>query len=199
MQPRTFVLGLGNVLMGDDGFGPAVIDAFTARYDVGPGVEVVDLGTPGLDLTPWLADAAHVIIVDTVKADLAPGTLRIYDKADLTRHAPFARTGPHDPGVKECVLTLEFAGRAPDHITIVGAVPSECGMSLELSHPLRASVPAAVEAVAAALTTHGDVVWRRPEDPTPRTLSAPRAFFPPTARSAAFPPPDSRRPAAKPE
>ena len=163
MQTRTFVLGLGNVLMGDDGFGPAVIHAFSRRYAVGPDVEVVDLGTPGLDLTPWLADAAHVVIVDTVKAALEPGTLRLYDKADLTRHAPFARTGPHDPGVKECVLTLEFAGRAPTHMTVVGAVPGECGMSLELSPPLRASVPAAVEAVAAALTHHGDAVWLRPE------------------------------------
>jgi hydrogenase maturation protease len=158
MQTRTFVLGLGNILMGDDGFGPAVINAFSQRYAVGPDVEVVDLGTPGLDLTPWLADAEHVIIVDTVKAALEPGTLRLYDKADLTRHAPFARTGPHDPGVKECVLTLEFAGRAPTHMTVVGAVPDECGMSLELSPALRASVPAAVEAVAAALTRHGDEV-----------------------------------------
>ncbi|HUR35087.1 MAG TPA: hydrogenase maturation protease, partial [Vicinamibacterales bacterium] len=112
MAARTYVLGLGNVLMGDDGFGPAVVRAFLERYDVESDVEVVDLGTPGLDLTPWMADADHVILVDTVKAALAPGSLRIYDKADLTRQAPFARTGPHDPGVRECVLTLEFAGRA---------------------------------------------------------------------------------------
>ena len=161
---RTYVLGLGNVLMGDDGFGPAVIHEFNERYEVDLDVEVVDLGTPGLDLTPWLADAAHVVIVDTVKAKLEPGSLRIYDKADLTRHAPFARTGPHDPGVKECVLTLEFAGRAPAYITVVGAVPSECGMSLELSPPLRASVPAAADAVAEALARHGDAVRLRPAD-----------------------------------
>ena len=155
------VIGLGNVLMGDDGFGPAVIREFRERYEVGAGVEVVDLGTPGLDLTPWMADAEHVVIVDTVKAKLAPGTLRIYDKADLTRHAPFARTGPHDPGVKECVLTLEFAGRAPAHITVVGAVPSECGMSLDLSPALQAAVPVAADAIADALGRHGAAVQRR--------------------------------------
>jgi hydrogenase maturation protease len=154
----TYVLGLGNVLMGDDGFGPAVVRAFDEHYEVGPDVEVVDLGTPGLDLTPWMADAAHVIIVDTVKASLPPGSLRIYDKADLTRHAPFARTGPHDPGVKECVLTLEFAGRAPTCITVVGAVPDVVGMSLDLSPALAAAVPRAVAAVADALVTHGSEV-----------------------------------------
>ena len=158
---RTYVLGLGNVLMGDDGFGPAVIKAFLERYEVGPDVEVIDLGTPGLDLTPWLTDTHHVIFVDTVKAKLPPGSLRIYGKADLTKHAPFARTGPHDPGVKECVLTLEFAGRAPEHITVVGAVPAECGMSLDLTPPLAAAVPAAADAIAEALLDHGDVVTLR--------------------------------------
>jgi len=160
-MPQTYVLGLGNVLMGDDGFGPAVVRAFTERYDTGPDVEVVDLGTPGLDLTPWMTDAWHVIIVDTVKADLPPGSLRIYDKADLTKHAPFARTGPHDPGVKECVLTLEFAGRAPTNITVVGAVPATVGMSLELSPALAAAVPKAVEAIATAITRCGATVQRR--------------------------------------
>lgn len=161
MTPRTYVLGLGNVLMGDDGFGPAVVRAFLDRYEVGPDVEVIDLGTPGLDLTPWLTDTHHVVFVDTVKANLPPGSLRVYDKADLTRHAPFARTGPHDPGVKECVLTLEFAGRAPEHITVVGAVPSVCGMSLDLSSALAAAVPQAADAVADALRSHGDEVRLR--------------------------------------
>lgn len=164
MTARTYVLGLGNVLMGDDGFGPAVVRAFDERYAVGPDVEVVDLGTPGLDLTPWMTDAEHVIIVDTVKAALPPGSLRIYEKADLTKHAPFARTGPHDPGVKECVLTLEFAGRAPDYITVVGAVPAVVGMSLDLSPALAAAVPAAVEAIAAALLSHGADVHLRSRD-----------------------------------
>ena len=153
---RTYVLGLGNVLMGDDGFGPAVIRAFEERYAVGPDVEVVDLGTPGLDLTPWMADAHHVVIVDTVKSKGEPGTLHVYDKADLLKHAPFARTGPHDPGVKECVFTLEFAGRAPEHVTVVGAVPDTVGMSIDLSAALEAALPSAADAIADALRQHGD-------------------------------------------
>ena len=155
---RTYVLGLGNVLMGDDGFGPAAVRAFNERYDVGPDVEVVDLGTPGLDLTPWMVDSHHIIIVDTVKSAGEPGTLRTYDKADLMKSAPFARTGPHDPGVKECVFTLEFAGRAPEHITVVGAVPGTVGMSIELTPALEAAVPLAADAIAAALLEHGDEV-----------------------------------------
>jgi hypothetical protein len=59
-MPTTYMLGLGNVLMSDDGLGPAVLRAFEAQYVVGPDVSLVDLGTPGLDLSPWLADAERV-------------------------------------------------------------------------------------------------------------------------------------------
>lgn len=147
--------------MGDDGFGPAVVHAFECAYVTGPDVAVVDLGTPGLDLAPWLADAARVIVVDTVKAAFPPGTLRIYDKSDVLRYAPSVRVGPHDPGVKEALLALEFAGRAPRELALVGAVPARTEMALELSPVMQRAVPRAVSAVVAALTRWGVVVERR--------------------------------------
>lgn len=149
------VLGLGNVLMGDDGLGPAVINAFDAEYTVGPDVQVIDLGTPGLDLLPWLADVDRVILVDTVKSDLPPGTLRLYDKADLLRHVPIARIGPHDPGVKEALLALEFAGRAPRDVVVIGVVPQSTEVTLALTPAVAAAVPAAVTAITTTLATFG--------------------------------------------
>src|SRR4029079_13403803 len=83
LMPTTYVLSLGNVLMSDDGLGPAVLRAFEQHYVVGPDVLVEDLGTPGLDLSPWLADAERVILIDTVKAPLPPGSIRLYGKVDL--------------------------------------------------------------------------------------------------------------------
>lgn len=158
----SFVLGLGNVLMGDDAFGPAVVRAFDQQYAVDGDVEIVDLGTPGLDLTPWFADARQVIVIDTVNAPLPPGTLRLYEKRDLAQHAPCARVSPHDPGVRETVATLEFAGRAPQEITIVGVVPERTALTTELSAPVAAALPAAVEAIVAALERGGFTVRRRP-------------------------------------
>jgi hydrogenase maturation protease len=147
LNSRSFVLGLGNVLMGDDGFGPYVARRFADQYQPGSAVEVIDLGTPGLDLTPWLTDAAHVIVVDTIRATEPPGTMRIYDKADIVRHAPFARVSPHDPGLKETLLTLEFAGRAPDTVTLIGVVPATVAMGTTLSDPVARAVPAALNAI----------------------------------------------------
>ena len=160
-RTATYVLGLGNVLMGDDGFGPAVVRAFEEQYAVASDVTVVDLGTPGLDLSPWLADAGHVVLVDTVRSDRPAGTLRVYDKDEILRYQPVARTSPHDPGVKEALLTLEFAGRAPGAVTLVGVVPERSDMGLELSHPVQAAVPAAVAAIVSALEAFGVTVDAR--------------------------------------
>jgi hydrogenase maturation protease len=153
-----YVLGLGNVLMGDDGFGPAVVRAFLATYAVDGDVEAVDVGTPGLDLMPWLYDADRVIIVDTVKSDAPPGTLRVYDKEEILRHTPSVRVGPHDPGVKEALLTLEFAGRGPRDVVLVGVVPGYLGMTLEFTDQVRDAVPTAVRIVAGALRRFGAAV-----------------------------------------
>jgi hydrogenase maturation protease len=162
-----YVLGLGNVLMGDDGFGPAAVRAFESEYETGPDVEVVDLGTPGLDLSPWLFDVDRVIIVDTVNIDGAPGTVRAYDKAALLRHAPGPRVGPHDPGVKEALHTAELAGRAPGEVVLVGAAPGRTSMDLDLTPPLAAALPRAIDAIVDTLRRWGVEVPRRT---TPRPI-----------------------------
>jgi hydrogenase maturation protease len=155
MPVLASVLGLGNILMGDDGFGPAVVRAFEETYEVGSDVRLFDLGTPGLDLTPWLADVDRVIIVDTIKVDLPPGSMRFYDKRELMRHVPTARVSPHDPGLSETLRMLEFAGRAPQHVTLVGVVPGRVAMGLEPSDAVRDAVPRAVGAIADALRAAG--------------------------------------------
>jgi len=58
------VIGLGNVFLGDDGFGPLAVETFRCQYECGPEVEVLDLGTPGLDLAPYLYGRELVVIVD---------------------------------------------------------------------------------------------------------------------------------------
>ena len=85
------LLGLGNVLIGDDAVGPWVIEELLANWEFPEGVSVVDVGTPGLDLTPYLADADTVLLVDTVKADGPPGAIRIYSREELLSRLPQPR------------------------------------------------------------------------------------------------------------
>jgi hydrogenase maturation protease len=161
------VLGLGNVLVGDDAFGPWVIHVLTSIAEAGPDVEFHDLGTPGLDLLPYLTGADAVILVDTVRSPGEPGELRRYDKAQILRHAPQPRVSPHDPGVKEALLALEFEGRCPGVVILVGAVSGEVRYEVGLSEPVRAAVGSAAEAVVKELTALGCRVTRRADATVP--------------------------------
>ena len=164
--------------MGDDGLGPVAVRTFEAEYIVPPEVQVTDLGTPGVDLLPWLADVDRAILVDAVKIDLPPGTVRLYEKGDLLRYPPTARVGPHDPGVKEALHALEFAGRAPREVATIGVVPESAAMSLQLAPTIQAAVRTAVVAIEITLARFGTSVERRP---LPKEVAT--TLFPTCARS----------------
>src|ERR687883_578299 len=111
--PRVGVVGLGNVLMGDDAFGPYVIEALEAAYSLPPNVSAQDLGTPSLDLTGYIEDFDALVFVDTVHSRGEPGELRRYTRKDLLKRPVQPRTSPHEPGLKEAMLIAEFHGRGP--------------------------------------------------------------------------------------
>jgi hydrogenase maturation protease len=172
---RIGVLGLGNVLMGDDALGPFVIATLQARYRFDERVRVEDLGTPGLDLRPHLAELEAVILIDTVRAEGRPGELRCYRREEILRHPPPQRIGPHDPGVKETLLALEFAGTGPSEVLLVGVIPERVQQQERLTPVLREAVSAVIEEVLDELARLGaaarardeplepDLWWERPE------------------------------------
>ena len=158
---RIAVLGLGNVLMGDDGFGPCAARVLESEWELPPDVAVQDLGTPGFDLAPWLADTEIVIVLDAVAASGAPGDVRIYAREELFRRAPGPRLGPHDPGLREALLSAELAGVAPRELWVVGVVPARVAPGPGLSPPVRAAVPVAVDGAVRLLQQRGCALRRR--------------------------------------
>lgn len=161
------VVGLGNILVGDDALGPYVVRQFGALYDVDADVRVLDLGTPGLDLAPHLEGVDALIVVDTVSADAPPGTIRSYRKDDLLAKPTPSRTNPHQPGVKETLLMLELEGEAPSEVMLIGVVPEKVETGVGMTRTLHDAVPAVLEALAAELDRLGHPATRRevPRDP----------------------------------
>lgn len=149
------ILGIGNVLMSDDGFGPYVARVLEASYEFPPGVEVIDVGTPGLDLTPYLLNTDVVIFIDTVTASGAPGDIRVYDRSDILKYPPQARTGPHDPALKEALLTVDAAGAGPKVVWLIGVIPGWVATGVWLSPAVAAAVAAVVQKVIEELDRRG--------------------------------------------
>ncbi len=173
---RIGVLGIGNVLMGDDALGPHVVKLLDARYELPPAVEVFELGTPGADLPLHLEGLEVAVVVDTVKVRGAPGELRLLDKAQLLSKSPLLPASPHEPGLREALFALEFRGGAPSEVRLVGVIPASVEMEVGLSPPVRAAIPAALDAVVSQLAALGvpatpratprapDLWWESPPD-----------------------------------
>lgn len=160
---RVVVLGMGNVLMGDDGVGPHAVRVLEAKYAFPESVTVLDVGTPGLDLVPYVTDAEALVVVDTVRSSGAPGEVRLYRRDEILRHPPQPRVSPHDPGLKETLLSLEFAGRGPADVLLVGVIPEGTAQGAPMSAAVRAALPAVEAEVLRELMRLGCPASPRPE------------------------------------
>ena len=173
---RTCIIGLGNVLLGDDGFGPLAVEMFRCKYECSSTVEILDLGTPGLDLAPYLYGADLVVIADAVQTQQEPGTLCIHLEADILDRRGQLRLTAHDPGVQECMAQLRVAGHAPSELIIVGVVPESCDLGGGFSSAVLAASSAAVDFIAHLLVERAVDCRRRnrPAQPNLWWLSADR-------------------------
>lgn len=150
------VIGIGNVLLGDDGFGPAVIGLLASGWDIPPAVELIDAGTPGLDLAGLLCGRESVIFVDAVTGALPPGTLRMFRGRDLPAALSLRpRVSEHDPALAEALAISEAAGEGPAHVLLVGAVPGTVDVGVGLSDAMVRAVEEAAAGVVAELARQG--------------------------------------------
>jgi len=155
------VVGIGNVLLGDDGFGPSVIELLRAGWRLPEAVELIDAGTPSLDLAGYLHGRAVAILIDAVAATGAPGELRLYRGDELRRLPPKPRMSPHEPAVQEALWIVELSGSGPRKVLLVGVIPQSIEPHPGLSPAVRASAAAAAELVVRELARCGAA-------PTPR-------------------------------
>lgn len=149
------VLGIGNVLLGDDGIGVHVVGALerlAARGVVAlpPDARLVDGGTIGLALLPLVSGARAVVLVDAVDIGRAPGAVGVLDGEALSGVMPRLKA-PLPVGVADIVAAARLTDLAPEAIVLVGVQPGAIAPGIELSAPVRAAVPAAVEAVLDAV------------------------------------------------
>jgi hydrogenase maturation protease len=148
MSDRTplLVLGLGNTLLEDDGVGGAAIARLLDHYEVPDGVRVLDGGTLGLSLLPYLEDADAVILVDAIRADAAPGTL-VRLEGDEVAPAVATRLSVHQVGVADLLDGARWLDRYPSHVVLLGIVPGSMRLSTVLTPHVEASVPELVDCV----------------------------------------------------
>ena len=152
---RILVLGVGNILLSDEGIGVRVIEALEQRYVMPEGVEVLDGGTAGMELLEAMANRTHLIIVDAIVSRKSePGALLILRDEEL----PVLfnnKISPHQLGLSDVLSALRFTGEFPDNITLVGVIPHSLEPNIGLTPIVEASLEPALQAVLMALQESG--------------------------------------------
>jgi hydrogenase maturation protease len=157
--PRTLVIGLGNPLMGDDGFGLAVLAELRERWPVPDDVELVDGGTWGIRLLPLLTGAKRVLFLDAVDGGATPGTPFVLHGDELPR-ALCHKLSPHQIDLREVLALASFLGRLPRELVAVGAQPADVKLRSGLSPALEACVDDIARLAVRTLESWGHVAAR---------------------------------------
>ena len=144
-RPFILILGVGNILLSDEGVGVRVIEAMEGR-ELPDNVELFDGGTASVDLLDSLANRDKVIIIDAVKGGNEPGTLYCFTPADITVQRQNL-TSLHQVGLLETLTMTEYLGCATREVVIFGIEPQKVSWGLELSPEVTAVVPRVVELV----------------------------------------------------
>jgi hydrogenase maturation protease len=135
------VVGVGNILLHDEGFGPHMIGVLS-ESDLPDSVELLDAGTAGADLLDPISDRRKVIFIDTVDGSAAPGALVRLTASDLVA-APPQGLSLHSVGLIETLMMARQLNGAPDEVIVIGVQPKDLSCGLGLSDELQdAVVPA---------------------------------------------------------
>ena len=122
MSERTLVLGLGNVLLGDEGIGVWVAEALKRQFEFPANVAVVDGGTLGLDLLPRLDGVERLLVIDAVKLGLAPGAIARLEGNEVPAVLD-VKISPHQVGLQDLLAAARLTGREPPHVVLWGMEP----------------------------------------------------------------------------
>ncbi|MCF8206276.1 MAG: HyaD/HybD family hydrogenase maturation endopeptidase [Methylotenera sp.] len=161
------VLGIGNVLWADEGFGVRCIETLQQRYEFAPHVQLIDGGTQGLYLVQHVQQADRLLIFDAIDYGLAPGELKLVRNEDVPRFMGAKKMSLHQTGFQEVLMLALLTEKYPKEVLLIGCQPEEIE---DYGGSLRPVVKQALEdALALGLDTLRE--WGGQPTPRQRPLS----------------------------
>lgn len=159
---KITVLGIGNILLQDEGFGVRVVEELLRRYRFPEAVQVLDGGTLGMELLRFITGTQRLLIIDAVGGGGPPGAF--YRLAGEEIQAYFQeKVSMHELGIKDVLAVLEVTGKPIAEVVILGVEPESLELGLELTPTVAAMVEKGVAAVIAELRA-----WQTEVEPVDR-------------------------------
>jgi len=122
---RILVLGIGNILWADEGFGVRCVEALNAGWHFPPQVELMDGGTQGLYLLPYVQEADCLLVFDAVDYGDTPGTMREVVGDQVPRFMGAKKMSLHQTGFQEVLMAAELTDKLPGELVLIGVQPEE--------------------------------------------------------------------------
>lgn len=164
----TLILGIGNILWADEGFGIRAVETLNARYRFPADVRVIDGGTQGIFLVPWVMNARRLLIFDAVDFGLPAATLNVIQGPDVPRFMGAKKMSMHQTGFQEVLAMADLSGDLPEALALVGVQPElldDFGGSLTDS--VKAQIDVAINAGCEILDQWG-IPYSQRDDTEPR-------------------------------
>ena len=153
-KKRLTILGLGNILLQDEGFGVHFIRWFSERYRLPEAVDAIDGGTLGYVLLDILATCEHLIVIDVIRLQDRPGSLYRFTQNEMEIHMP-PPTSAHEVKFSDVICKSELLGELPE-MTFLCIVPEKYGdMGIEMTAALQEKLPEMEKLLLKELAAHG--------------------------------------------
>ncbi len=174
---ETLILGIGNPLWADEGFGVRAAEELNARYEFPPEVRVMDGGTLGLFLLPYVRAARKLLIFDAIDFGLEPAEMKVIVGDEVPEYLGVKKMSMHQTSFQEVLASARMFGEGPEDLALVGVQPellNDYGGSLRDS--VKARLPEALAAGLAILRDWG-IDYRKRDKPLAKTeLTGPGAI-----------------------
>ena len=134
------ILGVGNVILRDEGFGVRTAEYLDAHYDFPESVQVVDGGTLGIELTQYVTGTKKLLVIDSINGGQEPGTRFHFHNDDIMAHFQ-DKLSAHEVGIQDVLALLTVTGRKIPEVVVLGAQPYDLEAGVELSPEMKKLLP----------------------------------------------------------
>lgn len=149
-ERRILVLGVGNSILKDEGFGVHVIQELEKRREtlnIPPNVELMDGATLGLDLLYYMEGRDKIILIDIVNAGAEPGEIFKFTPHDIKTKKIINKVSMHQVTLFDILTMAEVSGRLPDEVVLIAVQPGEINWGEELTPAVEAQIPKVIDLV----------------------------------------------------
>jgi hydrogenase maturation protease len=122
---RVLILGIGNVLWADEGFGVRCVEEMAATHALPPDVRLLDGGTQGLYLLPFLEETDALLVFDAIDYGLPPGTMKVVRDDEVPAFMGAKKMSLHQTGFQDVIATAALMGYRPPQMVLIGCQPVE--------------------------------------------------------------------------